>query len=173
MTVQKHRTHSTDLSNDELLILDLLFDLHTTAPMLRRCNIVPQFNSEPHGLSDTELRITLDRFMRDGITTFTDHEWNGHRYIALTEHGGQLWEQERCPIWNRYCTDRYKTTSRDRTLLSVVAVSPSIRDDFLRLWPEYPARRKKRTISDYGLISWRAFPELHVGLATYDTAWIR
>ena len=38
---------------------------------------------------------------------------------------------------------------------------------FLRLWPEYPARTKTATVRDNGLIHWRNFGTLHVGLASY------
>ncbi len=42
-----------------------------------------------------------------------------------------------------------------------------VRDDFLRLWPEYPARTRKATIKDFGLVHWRDFGKLHIGLASY------
>ncbi len=51
--------------------------------------------------------------------------------------------------------------------MSVVAVTPDARDDFLRTWPMSSARRRTSTIADYGLISWRPYPQLYVGMATY------
>ena len=92
---------------------------------------------------------------------------DGTRY-KLTVNGGGLWSAERCPIWERYCTERYKTTLRQRTLMTVVAVSASVRDDFLDYWPMYTARRKASTISDFGLVPWHTFGTLYIGVATYS-----
>jgi hypothetical protein len=85
----------------------------------------------------------------------------------MTAVGGNIWSSERCPDWGRFCMERYTTTIRGRTMMTITAVSPSIRDDFLDFWPMYDARRRKALVSDFGLVPWRPFGTLHVGIATY------
>jgi hypothetical protein len=167
------RTHSTDLTDDELLILDVMFVSGVTYPMLRACNFVPQFNARPHGLDDVTLKSTLISFRRRGITDVSDQRFRGHRYASITRKGGELWAAERQPDWDRYCTESYPAFIRGRTVMSVKCTSSWVRDDFIRLWPEYPARTKTATINDIGLVHWRDFGKLHIGLASYaePTEW--
>jgi hypothetical protein len=161
------RTNTTWLSDDDLILLDVLFDCGVMFRHLRRDNFQLQWNlGYAHSLDDDQLRCRL-RWLIDHCVLDTDRHEN-RNYFRMTANGGQLWSQERCPIWDRFCTERYKITLRNRTMMSVVAVSPQIRDDFLRLWPMYPARLRTATIADYGLVPWLPFPELHVGIATYD-----
>ena len=51
--------------------------------------------------------------------------------------------------------------------MSVKCTTAWVRDDFIRLWPEYPSRTKTATINDIGLVHWRDFGKLHIGLASY------
>ena len=51
--------------------------------------------------------------------------------------------------------------------MTVMAVSPQVRDDFLTMWPLDQARRRTFTIADRGLIGWRPFGRLFVGVASY------
>jgi hypothetical protein len=88
--------------------------------------------------------------------------------FGMTAAGGSVWSQERCPIWKRYCTDRYATTLRNRTMMAVVAVSAQVRDEFLASWALNPARLRTAAISDHGLIKWHPFGQVFVGIATYD-----
>jgi len=168
-----YRSLSSNLTDDELLILDVMFSYSVTYPMLRACNFVPQFNSQSHTLTDDQLKSTLRRMVADGIVEPQEHRFRNHRYVSITAHGGELWASERCPIWDRYCTESYPAFIRGRTIMSVKCVSSFVRDDFLRLWPEYPARTKTATVRDNGLIHWRDFGTLHVGLASYTepTEW--
>ena len=161
------RTHSTDLTEDELLILDVMFECSVTYPMLRTCNFVPQFNARPHRLDDETLKSTLVSFGRRGITDVDDGMFRGHHYISITPKGGELWASERQPKWERYCTDSYPATIRGRTIMSVKCTTSWVRDDFIRLQPEYSARTKSATISDIGLVHWRDFGKLYIGLASY------
>lgn len=161
------RTHTTELTEDELLILDVMFECSVTYPMLRTCNFVPQFNARSHSLDDEKLKSTLDDFRQRGITTVDDQMLQGQHYISITATGGELWAAERRPKWERYCTESYPATIRGRTIMSVKCTTSWVRDDFLRLWPEYPARTRKATIKDFGLVHWRDFGKLHIGLASY------
>lgn len=167
-----YRTNATSLSDDELIILDAIFDGGASFELLRRSSFHPQWNlGYAHNLNDEELRCRLRRLCEQSILK-TEYDCR-RTYYCMTPTGGDLWSQERCPSWDRYCTERYKTTRRGLTLMSVVAVSPEIRDKFLMLWPMPPARRRTATIPGNRLIFWRSFSQLHVGLATYreETEW--
>ena len=51
--------------------------------------------------------------------------------------------------------------------MSVTAVSPQTRNDFIANWPPRVQRTRNAMIADYGLIYWHPFDRLFVGLATY------
>src|SRR4051812_30655548 len=118
MPNHKYRTHSTSLTNDELLILDAMFSKGATTPQIRRSNFLAQWNEEPHNLDDAALEEALQGLLHNGIIAQTQHECRGYHYWAMTQAGGEVWFAERCPIWNRYCTEHYNITSRGRTLMS-------------------------------------------------------
>ena len=168
MTHAKYRSHATSLSDDELLILDVMFRHGVTITMLRRCNFVSQFAAESHSLDDDALQDTLQRLVQNDVIERSDDQSCGHCYYDMTRRGGELWSAERCPIWERYCTDSYPMNIRGRTLVTVKAVSAEIRDDFLRIWPENSARCRHALIRDVGLIHWYPFEQLHVGFAAYS-----
>jgi hypothetical protein len=161
------RTNATCLSDNELIILDALFDRGATFGHLRRESPEWQWSfGDTHSLDDDELQKCIESLRRQNLIEANRVEsWT---CFNITAKGGNLWEEERRPNWDRYCTLRYRTTSTGRTLESVVAVCPEIRDDFIRWWPLYPARHRRAVIADYGLIGWRTFSQLHVGIVTYQ-----
>lgn len=172
MTTELFRTKETSLSGDELLILDVMFWASVTYPMLRQCNFIAQFAEQSHGLSDDELKSTLGRLERDGIITTETNSFEGHPYISITHHGGSLWSAERCPVWERYCRGpRCSAIIHGRAIMSFRATSDDIRDDLLRLYPDSTPRVRKATIRDYGLVHWKQFGQIHVGLASYVEFW--
>ena len=61
------RSHATQLTDDELSLLDVMFYAGVTPSMLRQCTIGPQFLVEPHSLDDDSLKETLRRFARDDV----------------------------------------------------------------------------------------------------------
>lgn len=160
------RTHATWLSDDDLILLDVMFDGSAMASMLGARHFLDQWNMPPHGLSDEQLQCRLRWLCEHGVLDSIADD-DGTR-LQITAAGGELWSRERCPVWERYCTEKYRTTRQGLTLMTVVAVSPEVRDDFLRLWLYYPARRRTATIADVGLIPWRPFGRLYVGMATYQ-----
>jgi hypothetical protein len=157
----------TWLTDDQLILLDVLFDAGATLRLLRRENFLEQWNlGYAHGLDDAALECNMRWLCEHSV--LEPQRDGDHTWLAMTRDGGELWSRERCPVWERYCTDRYTTTSRGRTQMSVMAVSPEVRDHFLSLWPQYPARRKTAVISDRPLIGWHPFPRVYVGVATYE-----
>jgi hypothetical protein len=147
-----------------------MFDRSVTYCMLTQENFGPTFNAPAHTLSDHDLKAAIRKMLRNNIVEntagssgsgFGDH-------LVMTSHGGALWSSERCPVWDRYCTESYPALIRGRSIMSVKAVSAGVRDDFLQLWPESPARCRTARIRDIGLIGWHPFGHIHVGLASYD-----
>ena len=126
------RTHTTNLTDDELLLLDVMFNVAVIPPMLRQCNFTPQFNLPSHAINDASLDLTLSRFIEDGIIQTLGDRFRGHQYISLTEQGGELWSSERCPVWERYCSTRETGSIKNKSFISITAVTSEIRDDFLR-----------------------------------------
>ena len=166
MPLNLYRTHKTSLTDDQLLILDVIFDGGAKPSRLRQRYFVEQWNAPSHSLSDEQLKSTIKQWLNDGVLEARPSSHG--RYVAMTQSGGHLWASERCPIWDRYCTERYPATIRGRVIMSVTAVAPTIRDDFLRLWPENPPRVRRAIIRDPGLIAWHPFSNIYVGLASYD-----
>ena len=161
------RTHTTNLTDDELILLDVMFDFAVGCAMLRLCNFGPQFAVEPHSLDDASLDDTIRRFIHDDIVTPFHHHRSGRAYIKLTKHGGAQWASERRPDWNRYCSYRECATIQDKTIVSVQCVSEDVRDDYLRHAFPNPIRTKTATVRDAGLIQWKPFARLYVGLASF------
>ena len=166
MTELPFRTNASSLTHSELTLLDILFDCRCEFRLLRDSVFKPQWNLPySHNLDDVALRETLSSLCQRGILA-ADEDDSPHMF-GMTAHGGEIWSSERCPKWDRFCMQRYTTTIRGRTMMTVIAVSSSVRNDFLRYWPMYPARKRKTTVSDFGLVPWHPFGTLHVGVATY------
>ena len=165
MQTQPLRTHATNLTDDELQLLDVMFNVAVTPPMLRRSNFKPQFNLTPHSIDDASLDLTLSRFAEGGIIQTLNDRLSGPRYIALTRKGGELWSSERCPIWERFCSTRETGSIPERAFISIAAATPEIRDDFLRLSFPSPIRLKRTEIQDIGFVPWKLFNRLYVGVA--------
>jgi hypothetical protein len=169
MSDQPYRTGTTSLTSDQLVLLDALFDKNMSPRLLSKDGFLLQFNlGYAHSLEDAALERSIESMCEDGILErFSSHL--GIESIRVTRRGGELWSQERCPVWDRYCMDSYRDTLRGRTMMTVVAVSVEVRDHFLALWPEGPARRKKATLPDCRQqISWHPFDQVYVGVAIYD-----
>src|SRR5688500_17620735 len=127
------RTNATYLSDDELILLDVLFDHGAEFRMLRLKRFAGIWNlGYCHNLDDGQLQCRLRWLCEHGVLYIERHDKEA--WFHLTKHGFELWSEERCPVWDRYCMDRYGATARERTLMTVVAVSSKIRDDFLKLW---------------------------------------
>ena len=164
-----YRTGITSLTDDELILLDVMFAYAVLPPMLRQCNIKPQFNIRPHSMDDATLKSSLVRFAKEGITQRTGQFLKGREYIKINEFGGEIWCSERSPVWERYCSDRESATIGSNTIYSVCAVSPKIRDDYLRISIPNSARTRTATISDNGILPWKTFDRLYVGLASFPS----
>jgi hypothetical protein len=161
------RTNDTHLSNDELILLDISFRWGIAPHLLRRKYFCAQWGLDySHNLDDSQLRCRLRWLCEHGVLEVKQE--GKDKWLQITKQGFRLWSQERCPIWDRYCTVDHILTGRGREVTRVLAGSPQIRDDFLRLWPNDPVRLRRATIADYGLVPWHPFNRLYAGVAWYE-----
>ena len=158
--LQPFRTNKTWLTDDQLILLDVLFDGAAAFRLLRGKAFRGQWNlGYSHTLDDDQLQCNLRWLCEHGV--LDEERFRDETVFRMTAAGGAFWSQERCPVWKRYCTQQhYTTTLRNRTMITVLAVSAQVRDDFLALWPLNPARRRTATIADHGLIEWHPFGQL-------------
>jgi hypothetical protein len=169
------RTHATSLSDDELILLDVIFDGPAPLRMLRQSMFWDYWNRQPHNLDDHQLRDTLDLFCEARILVSELFTWRNETRpcYGLTPHGGELWESERTPVWDRYATDRYLCgpESSGRQTMSICALSANIRDDFWQIggktgmWSSDVGRVRFWQISRHVLIPWKSFPRIFVAIA--------
>lgn len=163
-----YRTGTTWLSDADLIVLDVLWDGAAQFWFLRHQEFDLRINVPySHDLDDDQLRCRLKWMCEHGV--LETYDWEGNSAYCLTPHGGELWAQERCPVWDRYCRFRY---TRSQRVLAITAVSAAIRDECLEM--EYMhttriliQRVRRATISRHELLYWRTFPRLYVGLITY------
>lgn len=104
------RTNLTSLTNDELLLFDFLFDCSTPRKFLYRRNYSESMNClYNHSLSDREVDDTMVRMESEGLVESHCRDVRYGISYSLLPAGGELWEQERKPVWDRYCSGRLYT----------------------------------------------------------------
>lgn len=160
------RTNQTKLTDDELLILDVLFDRSDTFDSLVKENYASWHNlTYSHTLETDLLRELIDKLIQDRVITSYTSDENQKVFYALTESGGKLWEVERVPDWERYCVD---TSSPDENGNWIVSVeSPSLttakafidcaNDCSLYKFNQDDIRTTTRTQANISTIGWMTF----------------
>ena len=118
------RTKETVLSEEELLILDVLFDARDTFEALTKENYASWHNLPySHNLETDVLRDLMNKLVENNIISHHTSDFDSKVFYGLTEAGGKLWEVERVPNWEKYCADH----SADETGQWILSVeSPSI-----------------------------------------------
>jgi hypothetical protein len=104
------RTNETDLSNDELILFDVLFNYNVPINALKNgVEFSLNFNCQSHNLDVNELRDTIERFVSKGQMKFKlcvmPKDKQIVTFVCLTENGGNIWEKEHLPIWESYVRD--------------------------------------------------------------------
>lgn len=126
------RTNETNLSADELLILDVLFDAKERFESLLRENYASWHNLPySHHLETNVLRDLIHRLVENGIIRLHTSGFDDTLFYGLTEAGGKLWEVERVPNWDRYCTDYSTQDETGHWTLSVESPSISTAQSFM------------------------------------------
>ncbi len=175
----RFRTGTSGLTDDELLLLDQLFegdprqisilyeedfDFHANLPF-------------SHGLSDSTVRLLLARWLEDGWLTDKDDDFDAEvrPVYTLTPRGGAVWESEWNPPWDLYCTNpsRGFVKSGRRVLHAekVVSSSRKITEAFFRTalkcnWFEGKVTvtkrsRQTRRLQTPTFVPWKAFPQVY------------
>ncbi len=104
------RTGASNLSDDELLLFDMLFDCNASTTQMSSSVYANHMNcAYNHSLDDTGLADTIDSLLSRNLIHPIGNSVNttGPAY-SLTESGGELWERERRPEWMRYVTTSQK-----------------------------------------------------------------
>lgn len=166
------RTLETDLSDDELILFDVMFDGGTSFCLLRREGFEQQWNRRSHNLTDNELVKSLNKLANLGyIRAEAERD---REYFELTPIGGGIWERERVPAWDRYATDRYGQTKSGRPIVKIVSTTRQSRDDFWQIGRDVGffaysnGRTREAVISNHMLIPWKTFGSMYVWIAVLD-----
>jgi hypothetical protein len=181
MELLPRRSGITELSDDELLLFDFLFDTGVENRFLRKESYpVHMAVRYTHGLDDCQLETTLQSLQERGLIereSRIDPLFDECVVNRLTPSGGRLWELERRPIWDRFCMDsgwRLSTTDPTRIqFLRVESPTKETCEEFLRLGLETgylqlagkaPQVRRLR-LAGLPWISWKKFPEAYAIVA--------
>lgn len=164
------RTNKTSLSDEELLILDVLFDASDTFESLRKENYGSWHNLPyTHTLEASLLRELIEKLIRNGVIKSHISRPGARLFYALTEAGGKVWEVERAPNWERYCTDNLTVDENGSWTLSVE--SPSIttakafvvgaKECSLYQFNDATLRTRTQIERKISTIEWRVFPTIY------------
>jgi hypothetical protein len=124
-TVRLWRTSSSSLKDDELLLLDPLFDAHVSERALLAHNYASSFNTGySHALSNQAVTACLATFEEEGLLFLPDP--SRPSTYALTPAGGELWEAERAPEWSLYCVASEAPQDDGTCLVDVTAFSRDV-----------------------------------------------
>jgi hypothetical protein len=148
------RTGLTPLTDDELVVCDAIWSRWTAEGFLLDPNqdealVLPY----RHGIAPEQMPRVLGG-MRERKCVEVE-ESNGMRFLALTSFGGSLWEQERQPVWEAYCTDRTRLIDGVASL-QIRAVRAEVAEVFFRtgtdagLWS--PVGEVQRSVEKEALI---------------------
>jgi hypothetical protein len=175
MNVLPYRTYETSLSEDEMLIFDFL-SLWQDVPerALKRDAYPTHMNVRySHALDGPELHESLHSLAGKGLVKSKVGEYffkvpHIETCWSLTPLGGELWELERRPKWDKFCMDSIKSLRSGTALLTVISPNKGTAERFwdiatrANIWDlSFPSPRYWR-IRRHELLSWRSFPELHV-----------
>ncbi len=124
------RTNQTELSDDELIIFDLLFDSYQSVNSLKKGDNVTIGLNYPisHQIETTELISVVETFVDMGLMKFKlgfiPEQNQIYPRVGLTEKGGNLWEKERLPDWEKYVAD---SSSDENGFWELSISSPSLK----------------------------------------------
>jgi hypothetical protein len=174
------RTHRTSLTDDELILLDVLFKWRICFAALRREDFAVGFNCDSHNLDDVQLVETLARFCEEGFLrrkpSFDRRVKKYGGWFEMTARGGELWESERTPVWERFVRGHHHEPVPGNVMVSFCGPSAPICEDFLRTyWGEMVRGSRLRRvrlfkITNHELIPWKSFPTLHAAVGVSGEA---
>lgn len=120
------RTKKTNLDIDSLMLLDFLaINGNCNIKFLKKDSYPLHMNCiYSHKVSDDHLDEKMERLILSGLvdkivddTIDVDQNIRNQEYIySITKKGGRLWETEREPIWDRYCSDSSYQDDLDKNI---------------------------------------------------------
>lgn len=131
------RSKKTDLTDNELILFDAIFDGDCSFEMLTKDNI-REYGHLPyaHDLDDDALQALLTELVDKGLLrTFVyayADDTDDTDYYGLTQKGGDLWEAERNPDWERYIYTR-QYFEDDLRIWAVESVSLNAAQNYLQV----------------------------------------
>lgn len=163
----------TNLTDDELILMDALFDQRRTMKQLRAVNFGEAINFPPeyiHQLDDYDLRDVMASLVARGWVDI--EKGDGRTTYGLTAAGGELWERERQPDWDRYVRSSSwceRIEGLDQWLAEVMSPSVEIAAAFYSSDRDVKIYKTGLTIlDDYPLLYWKTFPTVYQILAPYS-----
>jgi hypothetical protein len=126
-TTEFRRQYTSSLTDDDVILLDPMFDSPHRPRAFYRSNYRDLFNtSYCHRLSDGDVDAALRKLCEAGLVRHFDARY------GLTPAGGLLWEAERNPPWSMFCYESEGGKGGDAIRdVEVVAVSRDVGEQFL------------------------------------------
>lgn len=161
------RTCKTNLTDEEVLILDVLFDSSDTFESLLKENYASWHNLlYSHALETNVLRERIEKLAGNRIIRSYTAGHDDRVFYALTATGGNLWELERAPDWERYCTDSSTVNEQGTWILTVESPSMTTarafvecaRDCHLYEFDLDEIRTTTRSKENMATVHWKTFP---------------
>ena len=127
-TTSLRRHHTSSLTDDEVILLDPMFDSPHRPRALYRANYQDLFNTPYcHRLNDSDVDAALVKLCEAGLVSYSDERY------GFTAAGGLLWEGERRPPWSMFCSESEGCENDDDVWdVELVAVSRDLGQQFLR-----------------------------------------
>ncbi len=170
------RSFHTNLTDDEVIIFDVLFDRSVPLRNLEGGKDFQYFFNYPsHSLKIGQLADVLNRSIKEGFMKTNIIAYEKLKklsvYIELTEKGGEIWENERTPDWEFYIIDyRDRDETNNCEELFLYSSSLEIAEKFLdtahkcKLYEMKDPENKSISIIDgknLKHIPWKFFPQLY------------
>jgi len=161
-----YRTRTTNLSDGELALLDVLFLHDADFHCLCDQGFVERFMHCSHGYDDAALQKVLGDYCQRRILNFDEHIGA----FSMTEFGCDLWSSERSPMWEKFAAERYGEHRSGKETVSVVTTAADTLDEILTvgrelgMWQLDRAKIRRTRVRNHILIAGRHFPILHVAV---------
>lgn len=161
------RTHVTSLTDDELILFDVLFEFSgSPCKFLRKLHFGEIFNYRAHSLDDDALDEALASLCERGL--LRAFQLDGRPHCGMTSSGGALWEVERLPDWSRFAGGY--SSGQNLNIETYYATSESVVTAYASAWIDASGaaadvkRLRRATVRRFrvGVNSWKPLPELSV-----------
>lgn len=163
---ENKRTHATSLTDDELILLDCLFNCDAPPAFLSREGWSELWRVSPHNLTNRKLRQAIKRLVSSGMLQMNRD--NGRSHLSMTEMGGRAWEAERLPVWSRFAMHRFVLMKSGKTQHTIFAMTSQTRDEFwdigldIGYFPSTFGPIERSVRQNQSLIDWKPSSEIFV-----------